>query len=54
VITKSREQEKMMFIQPKAFLTPAEYLAAERKAEYKSGYIAGEVGLYREQVVFII
>lgn len=28
---------------PKAFLTPAEYLEIERKADYKSGYFNGEM-----------
>ncbi|HMF57805.1 MAG TPA: Uma2 family endonuclease [Pyrinomonadaceae bacterium] len=32
-----------MASQPKTFLTPEEYLTLERKAEYKSEYIAGEV-----------
>ena len=32
-----------MASQPKSYLTPEEYLAMERKAEYKSEYFAGEV-----------
>ena len=32
-----------MSSQPKAFLTPEEYLALERKAEYKSEYFQGEM-----------
>ena len=32
-----------MSTQPKAFLTPQEYLEIERKAEYKSEYYAGEM-----------
>src|ERR1700755_2039651 len=33
-----------MSSQPKSYLTPEEYLAVERRNEYKSEYIAGEVG----------
>jgi len=32
-----------MFTQPKSLLTPEEYLAIERKAEYKSEYYDGVV-----------
>jgi len=32
-----------MSLQPKTYLTPEEYLALERKAEYKSEYLAGEM-----------
>ncbi|MBM4254931.1 MAG: Uma2 family endonuclease [Deltaproteobacteria bacterium] len=32
-----------MSLQPKPFLTPEEYLAIERKAEYKSEYFNGEM-----------
>ncbi|HKC65576.1 MAG TPA: Uma2 family endonuclease [Pyrinomonadaceae bacterium] len=32
-----------MSSQPKTYLTPEEYLAIERKAEYKSEYLAGEM-----------
>lgn len=32
-----------MSLQPKTFLTPEEYLAIERKAEYKSEYFNGEM-----------
>ena len=32
-----------MFVRPKTFLTPEEYLAIERQAEYKSEYFAGEM-----------
>ena len=32
-----------MSLQPKSFYTPEEYLALERKAEYKSEYFAGEI-----------
>src|SRR5439155_23456156 len=32
-----------MSLQPKPRLTPEEYLALERKAEYKSEYLAGEM-----------
>ncbi|MDT4953495.1 MAG: hypothetical protein QOJ02_1633 [Acidobacteriota bacterium] len=32
-----------MSSQPKTYLTPEEYLAIERQAEYKSEYLAGEV-----------
>lgn len=32
-----------MSLQPKVFLTPEEYLAIERKAEYKSEYFNGEM-----------
>ncbi len=32
-----------MSTQPRTYLTPEEYLAVERKAEYKSEYIDGEV-----------
>jgi len=32
-----------MSSQPKTYLTPEEYLATERQAEYKSEYLAGEV-----------
>jgi Uma2 family endonuclease len=32
-----------MSVIPKTYLTPAEYLARERKAEIKSEYYAGEV-----------
>jgi Uma2 family endonuclease len=32
-----------MPLQPKAYLTPEEYLAIERKAEYKSEYFNGEM-----------
>lgn len=32
-----------MSLQPKAYLTPEEYLAIERKAEYKSEYFNGEM-----------
>jgi len=32
-----------MSSQPKTYLTPEEYLAIERKAEYKSEYFAGEM-----------
>jgi Uma2 family endonuclease len=32
-----------MAIRPKPHLTPEEYLALERKAEYKSEYLNGEV-----------
>ncbi|MBI5015561.1 MAG: Uma2 family endonuclease [Deltaproteobacteria bacterium] len=32
-----------MAVQPKPFLTPAQYLAAERQAEHKSEYLSGEV-----------
>jgi Uma2 family endonuclease len=32
-----------MALQPKTFLTPEEYLAIERKAEYKSEYFNGEM-----------
>lgn len=32
-----------MSVQPKTYLTPEEYLAAERQAEYKSEYFAGEM-----------
>lgn len=32
-----------MSLQPKTHLTPEEYLALERKAEYKSEYFAGEM-----------
>src|SRR5215510_7896482 len=32
-----------MSLQPKAHLTPEEYLAIERKAEYKSEYLNGEM-----------
>jgi Uma2 family endonuclease len=32
-----------MSTQPKSFITPEEYLAMERKAEYKSEYLDGEV-----------
>ncbi|MBA2646197.1 MAG: Uma2 family endonuclease, partial [Pyrinomonadaceae bacterium] len=34
-----------MSTQPKTFITPEEYLAAERKAETKSEYYDGEVFL---------
>jgi len=32
-----------MSLQPGAYLTPKEYLALERSAEYKSEYLAGEI-----------
>jgi len=32
-----------MSLQPSAYLTPKEYLALERGAEYKSEYLAGEI-----------
>ncbi len=35
--------EQPMSLQPKPRLTPEEYLALERKAEYKSEYLAGEM-----------
>jgi Uma2 family endonuclease len=32
-----------MSLQPKAYLTPEDYLAIERSAEFKSEYFAGEM-----------
>jgi Uma2 family endonuclease len=35
--------EEIMSSQPKTYLTPEEYLAIERRNEYKSEYIDGEM-----------
>ena len=38
-----RDLELLMSSQPTTYLTPEEYLALERKAEFKSEYIDGEI-----------